>query len=719
MTTQRQKISQRNFSLFSSPSCALIALVLFVFGWVSPLTTLHAQQSVRNTSPANLKQNGTSTSPQSATSFRLERTDVGGEAELLTVFSTSDKDFITDSSSPVSSTLASPLAASSATTSPTSIAPGDVPLVSILRDTLGDSDPTNDILRQVWMLTYTRPTVKQRLAAATPFLYTRIGNKKSTGKGVPPPVIDLAAADRDVWQRFMWTALQSLLIDSQGFAVKASSRSYRRNISDYRKAHLIRALAVLALFEAQGNTAPAFTPTELHEISARLSLAETTFGGIIDDINLQRVYARTIYNTEYRRGQNWELLRQRTEAEGLYFEPITTPDGTPTHAVVWAREDELAATPKRRFNKRFLNFDNPYTDKRLRNYQGYTATWHFNAQDERVSPDAEGARPMRMIPLALYGFDHPKIPIMLVDFRDRFNPKRREMSKRVLEDVARNVLAVSVFGDLSFFLGRAIYDFATGRRGADINQPSRLRAYSQLKLVLALDSTLDEPLREVVTRQLGTLSLNPVENNATFEARIAKDQYQRLLEYARKPDGLLSEVRQNRKIELRRATQSSTARMLTRLGQIASLGLYQPTAKWNSDSREQLELARQLNYHNRFLRQVADSSSRIEVVWDINQVRDSLLFIAEHGTTASKQTAEATAKIFARTEDDDLRRLCLESLYRIDDAAAKSALVRINRDDKLDIEWRELSRDYLRLTITEARPVKPDDARIIANIIEE
>ncbi len=30
----------------------------------------------------------------------------------------------------------------------------EVPLISIVRDTLGDSDPENDRLRYVWMLTY-------------------------------------------------------------------------------------------------------------------------------------------------------------------------------------------------------------------------------------------------------------------------------------------------------------------------------------------------------------------------------------------------------------------------------------------------------------------------------------------------------------------------------------------------------------------------------------
>ena len=89
-----------------------------------------------------------------------------------------------------------------------------------------------------------------------------------------------------------------------------------------------------------------------------------------------------------------------------------------------------------------------------------------------------------MIPLGLYGLDNPKIPMLLVDFRDSYNPKKREMSRRVLNDVTRNFLSLSKFGNLPFFLGRTVYDFVTGRRGIDINQPSRLHTYSQLKLLL-------------------------------------------------------------------------------------------------------------------------------------------------------------------------------------------------------------------------------------------
>ncbi|HEY0728296.1 MAG TPA: hypothetical protein VGD38_09525, partial [Pyrinomonadaceae bacterium] len=109
-----------------------------------------------------------------------------------------------------------------------------IPLVSILRDTLGDNIPENNRLRYVWPLTYTRPTMKQRLAAAIPFFYTRVGNKEKTTK-TPPPALDLAAPESDVWNKMFWVALQGILLDPYSTPIKASTASYHRNASDYRK----------------------------------------------------------------------------------------------------------------------------------------------------------------------------------------------------------------------------------------------------------------------------------------------------------------------------------------------------------------------------------------------------------------------------------------------------------------------------------------------------
>ena len=141
-----------------------------------------------------------------------------------------------------------------------------------------------------------------------------------------------------------------------------------------------------------------------------------------------------------------------------------------------------------------------------------------------------------MIPLGLYGLDNPKIPMLLVDFRDSYNPKKREMSRRVLNDVTRNMLSVSKFGNLPFFLGRTVFDFVTGRRGMDINQPSRLQTYSQLKLLLSLNTSMDPELRSEVSGRMETISLNPFENDLNAEANIALAQYNALLAFAKRSE---------------------------------------------------------------------------------------------------------------------------------------------------------------------------------------
>src|SRR6185437_10162935 len=70
----------------------------------------------------------------------------------------------------------------------------DIPLVAVLRDTLGDADAENDRLTSVWLLTYSRPSIPQRLLSAIPFFYWRIGSGShaSAAKGTAP-LLDLTS----------------------------------------------------------------------------------------------------------------------------------------------------------------------------------------------------------------------------------------------------------------------------------------------------------------------------------------------------------------------------------------------------------------------------------------------------------------------------------------------------------------------------------------------
>lgn len=578
-----------------------------------------------------------------------------------------------------------------------------VPLVSILRDTLGDEIAENNRLRYVWPLTYTRPTMKQRLAAAVPFFYTRVGNKGRTTKR-PPPAMDLAAPESDVWDKIFWTALQNILLDPYGTPIKASTTSYRRNSSDYRKAHIIRALSVLSLYEAvEGESA--LSPNEMATIQARLLLSNKTFGGLVDDSNLQNYYVKKRTQVRDERAHNWELLRQRAEAESLYFEPLLMPDGSATHALLWVAKRDLVKQQGARYDSRFLNIANPWTDKRLLKWNGYVETRYFNSENQLVASDTPGAEAVEMIPLGLYGLDNPKIPMLLVDFRDSYNPKKREMSRRVLNDLSRNILSLSKFGNLPFFLGRTVFDFVTGRRGIDVNQPSRLHTYSQLKLLLSLNKSMEPELRSELGGRLETVSLNPFENDLNAEAELALEQYAALVAFAKDPKGLAVKIERDRRAELMPLEHGRTARVALRALNVLTLGRYVHREAPGDDVESRLDIARRLEYHTKFLQQIASSSAKIEITANLDSVKKSLQFIAEHGPEAGASAAAAIAKIFARTKDDQTRRTCLDSLARIGNTKARRELALISQNTAIDQSLRDIAAEHLRGGAPRVQPI--------------
>jgi hypothetical protein len=83
----------------------------------------------------------------------------------------------------------------------------DLPLVSVLRDTLGDSDPKNDRVFYVWFLTSSRPSFGQRLLSAVPFSCWRVG-AGSQNVNVTPR-IDLSAPAPDCTRIVFWLSLRS------------------------------------------------------------------------------------------------------------------------------------------------------------------------------------------------------------------------------------------------------------------------------------------------------------------------------------------------------------------------------------------------------------------------------------------------------------------------------------------------------------------------------
>ena len=679
-------------------------------------------ESPKNSSEKD--ESATDAAAPAASQFRLERTPLLGGAELLTIFGRLDG--LRDET----------------TKSP------EVPLVSVVRDTLSDNNPENDRLRYVWMLTYTRPNLMKRIASGIPFFYQHVSNQTQVGSSPPKPLIDLANTSRQTWDAFFWMGVQNIFLDSYGIPLKAASRTYRQNAADYRSGHVIQALSILENYEnvrrrtrdenellamrnsraalnrpvsltndssqpLLPNLAPAFSPGEMLEVRARLIMSGEMLGGLLGPDSFRNIVTKRTMGSVDNSGHNWELLRQRAEAEGLYFEPLAMPDGRATHAMLWIARPDLAAQTNREFHDRFLNIGNPWNDQRLRNWSGYSRTFYFDGDNRPASKNNPEAHPVEMIPLAIYGLDHPKIPALLIDFRSSLNPKKREMSRRFIDDLAKNIFSLSNFGNFPYFAGRQVYNFITGRRGIDLNQPTRLRSYSELKLLLTFNSEIDPKLRNEIERRVQNVSLNPLNNDDEAEVALARQQYDTLMNYARRPEGLSARIERDRRAEMVPFKHGKPARIFFTLGNVFSFGRYVHRENPTPELNERMELSRRVTYHTQFLREVAKSSPQTDVAWDVSLVRHSLQFFADEGTAASKAAARATGAIFEKTSDEETRRLSLDALSKMNNKAARKELLRLFQLQPAQTESRADIAARLRRALESDAQVKPKEAKLL------
>jgi hypothetical protein len=514
----------------------------------------------------------------------------------------------------------------------------------VLRDTLGDQDPENDRLRYVWVLSSASPSLLNRAAGSLPFFYWRPDFGKNADRQ-PVPVIDLGAASRGVWTSLAGQLTQVLALDPEGALIRSSTRSYRNNLEDHRRVHLLEALAVLSQMEDEPDVKAMLSEPEMVEMQTRLELAGRTMGGLVAADKLPVAYVKQRTHNEELRGHNWELLRQRAEANGLYFQPLGF-NGSATHALLWVATADLA---DHKWDGQFLGIADPYRDPRLRKWTGYR-----EVRDGR-----------EMIPLGLYALEYPKVPLLLVDFRDTHAPKRREMIRHATTDTIVGIFGISQWGNWPYMAGAWTFNFVRERHGDANNRSARLKAYSEVREWLALDGALDPGLRADLRRRLEILGVNPMEESVFAEAQIAQRQYAALIKYAQDPHGLPARLERDRRAELRAYEHGVAARVGMQMATVATLGLYSP-GKSEGRADDAKALYAKLDEHRRiaketsFLASVARSSPQTEIVWNMDEVRRAVDQLASTGMPA--RSAQVIQQIMQRTTDEETRALCQRAL---------------------------------------------------------
>lgn len=568
-----------------------------------------------------------------AADVRVQRTEVPGGGELITYFKT----------------VSDPSAGAT-----------EVPFVSILRDTLGDSDPENDQLRDIWAFTYTRPSLWKRLAAGVPFFYGRPG--RSRGNGVPPAIVDMAAAGRGTVPRLLGNLAQTNAFDPLGMAYRATTRAYRSRAGEYRTMQIWRTLDVLS---ETGPSSEGLSEQELLQVRGRVLLSRRLLGGWVSERYTAPAWRRFETQSAQDRGRNWEVLRQRAEENHLYFQPL---DGNrPAFALLWF--DRSLAGTVTRFDSKFLGISDPFRDHRIRNWREFTDTWWLDGSGSRVAPGTDGARPAEMVPLALYALDHPKVPLAVVDFRDPGKPWRREAVKRAADDIATGVLGWTGFGNVPYLAAKASWSFIRKRHGGALDRSARIRSYVELRHTLLSDPRIDPDLRGEISRRLDRFGLNPFDNASHVEEEIALRQHAALLAKASAGE-LTRHLARQRAREVTPLVHSRRAHSAQRVAKYASFGLYRHREVQTPELVAMVDRSRRIQWHMRYLEDVLAAGPKPEVVADMRAVRHSmnvLTTVAREVPGLHEDVAQLVTAIMARA-DEPTRAECRRCLSRLADA---------------------------------------------------
>jgi hypothetical protein len=448
----------------------------------------------------------------------------------------------------------------------------ELPLMAILKDTLNDSDPSNDRIRQVWVFTYSQPSVWRRIVGGVPFLYHRAALDRGAGNKPPRPVMDLGDPSRGMWRGLALAGVQSEVLNPIGAAARLTTHSFFGNYGEYRNTHIWEAADVLTPLASSAVDADV-APWEMAALEERIELTGRPLGGLVADEYLARDHEKQRALQTETRGHNWELLRQRAEDSGLYLQPLETAGLSASRAILWVAETELKEADGRSFDGQFLNISNPFSDERLRHWEGYSETWNLDRRGAMVSADTEGARPVKMIPLAMYGLDHPKTPLLLVDFRGSGHPPRREVGLKIAEDITTGVFGLTGFGNLAFLAAKSSLMFIHARHGGATNRSARRREFILVRHAIGVDSSLDPNLRRELLSRIEKVDVNPIERSWNQEVVDGEKQYEALIAYAERT-GLAREIAKSRGDEMRATVHGKGARVLLDVATIGTLGLY-------------------------------------------------------------------------------------------------------------------------------------------------
>jgi hypothetical protein len=272
------------------------------------------------------------------------------------------------------------------------------------------------------------------------------------------------------------------------------------------------------------------------------------------------------------------------------------------------------------------------------------------------------------------------MPLLLVDFRSVMHTKWREIFQRTRDDAITGVLGLSHFTNWYYYAGDALYQFIRSRRGTAMDQDNRLDCYSEFRVAVALDRSLDPDFRQELQHSIQMLALNPLEASPEREVAMARANYQSLENAAGNPDRLPERLEKDRRKELAAFGESRRWRLAQNTLHYMTLGAFTARVPRNDENDAMLDRDRRTESLIRYLREVADSGVDPEVSFDAVQIRNSMDELASLVDNVSSKRMQNRAvavveKLQSEFQNEALRANCARALLAMNAGATEAAAV--------------------------------------------
>lgn len=550
----------------------------------------------------------------------------------------------------------------------------DVPLIAILRDTLADDDPENDRLTALWLLTYASPSVVKQVLSAVPFFYWRAGQGSGSSRiKRTVPLLDLTALQHPMLNTAGRDILQWAILDPSTMPLRASSRAYRANQADHERLHLEEAISYLRAAPS-GTEGVGLTFSEIHTLIARLQLRKTLLaGGFVSERAAAKLGEEADNKYERIRSRNWELLRQCADKGGLYFESLDIAGTSGQYAILWYPGKESSPPRAEKLSSiwKLLNIKDPWKDQSLNSPGVVSYSRELDQNGNLLPSGVSGVKEVKLVPLSVYGLSYPKLPLLLVNFRDKLGIRWHEMAQRSINEVTAGVIGISHFTNWYYYVAADLYDFVVSRHGAAMSQSERLDSYSEFRVRLALDRQLDPALRNEMQRRVDGMAINPLDSSPRQEMKAALERYDWLRLQAENGQ-LANKLNRDRRTELAQYSETPAKILRDSLFHFATFGAYTHRVRPDPENLAKVDNYRRAQYQLNFLDKLSNQGTQPEVAYDTVRIQQSIAELKE----LMPEIDSVPMRLHAATTLRRLQQLSGNDALQADCSAAVASLER-------------------------------------------